>query len=247
MPTTLCFDLDNTLWDDDASLQACVLQVCEGLVAHLPPFDAPTLTRDYIRRSDEYWMSKRWDIELLPDARLQLWTETLAQYGCDDPQIVRQTRDAYTQYRGEHAVCYEETQEVIAGLHSRYRLAAITNGHGEVQRARLEQAGLARFFDAVVSATDIEAVKPSAAMFQHTLALVEARPTDAWHIGDSLNSDIAGALNAGLGGAIWLNRHGHARNESDPEPHHEVESLHGVLELLERVDGHDSSIPSSRA
>ncbi len=235
MPTTLCFDLDNTLWDDDASLQACVLQVCEGLVAHLPPFDALTLTRDYIERSDDYWLSKRWDVELLPDARLMLWTETLAQYGCDDPQVIRRTRDAYTAYRELHAICYEETLEVVASLHGRYRLAAITNGHGEVQRARLESAGLARFFDAVVSATDIEAVKPSAAMFQHTLSLVDARPEDAWHIGDSLGSDIAGARNAGLGAAVWLNRHGHTRAETDPEPHHEVESLRAFATLLEQL------------
>jgi putative hydrolase of the HAD superfamily len=237
MPTTLLFDLDNTLWDDDASLQACVMQVCEGLVAHLPPFDALTLTRDYIRRSDEYWRSKRWDVELLPDARLMLWTETLTAYGCDDPRVAEQTRDAYTTYRGEHAVCYDETRDVVAMLHGRYGLAAITNGHGEVQRARLRTAGLERFFDAVVSATDIAIVKPDPAMFDHTLGLVGATPQEAWHIGDSLGSDVAGARNAGLDAAVWLNRHGHIRAESDPEPHHEVESLRAFVALLERFEG----------
>jgi hypothetical protein len=29
MPTTLLFDLDNTLLDDDASLRACVRRVCD--------------------------------------------------------------------------------------------------------------------------------------------------------------------------------------------------------------------------
>jgi HAD superfamily hydrolase (TIGR01549 family) len=234
MPTTLLFDLDNTLWDDDASLEKCVLQVCEGLVAHLQPFDALTLTRDYIQRSDEYWLSKRYDVELLPDARLLLWTETLTAYGCDDPRIALQTRDAYTTYRGEHALCYDETQEVVAYLHGRYRLAAITNGHGEVQRARLRAAGLERFFEAVVAATDVELVKPDAAMFEHTLRLVGASPGQAWHIGDSLKSDVAGARNAGLGAAVWLNRHGHQRGEAGPEPHHEVESLRAFAALLER-------------
>ena len=236
MPKTLCFDLDNTLWDDDASLQACVMRVCGGLVAHLKPFDAFTLARDYIRRSDDYWLTKRWDVELLPDARLQLWTETLAAYGCDDPGVVLQARDAYTTYRHEHAVCYEDTQEVIARLHSRYRLAAITNGHGEVQRARLRVAGLEAFFAAVVSATDIDLVKPNAAMFLCLLAMVGASPRETWHIGDSLTADVQGARNAGLDAAVWLNRHGHRRTESDPEPHHEVESLKAFAALLERYE-----------
>ena len=234
MPTTLFFDLDDTLWDDDASLQACVLRVCEGLVAHLPPFDALTLTRDYIRRSDDYWTRQRWDVELIPDARLQLWTETLAVFGCDDPRIAEETRDAYTAYRHEHAICYDETQEVIASLHGRYRLAAITNGHGGVQRARLAIAGIERFFDAVVSATDIDAVKPDPAMFDHALKLVGAMARDTWHIGDSLGSDVAGAHNARLAGAVWLNRHGRSRADTDPEPHFEVGSLREFADLLER-------------
>jgi hypothetical protein len=37
MPTTLCFDLDNMLLDDDASLLACVRRMCDDLVPHLPP------------------------------------------------------------------------------------------------------------------------------------------------------------------------------------------------------------------
>ena len=237
MPTTLLFDLDNTLWDDDASLEQCVLRVCEGLVTHLPPFDALTLTRDYVRRSDDYWRSKRWDIELLPDARLMLWTETLAAYGCDNPNVAEQTRDAYTAFREEYAVCYGETRAVVAHLHGRYRLAAITNGHGEVQRALLRRAGLDPYFDAVVSATDIAAVKPDPAMFHHTLARLDAAPEETWHIGDSLGSDVAGALNAGLDAAVWLNRHGHQRAAGDAEPHHEVEDLHGLVSLLERYGG----------
>ena len=237
MPTTLCFDLDNTLWDDDASLVACVMRVCDGLVPHLPPLDAMTLTRDYIRRSDEYWLSKRYDVEVLPDARLKLWTETLTAYGCDNPRIAEQTRDAYTAYQQAFAICYDETPDVIAGLHERYRLVAITNGPGEVQRARLRVAGLDRFFAAIVAATDVDVAKPSAAMFEHALSLADATPKDAWHIGDSLGSDVAGARNAGLDAAVWLNRHGHRRAETDPEPHHEVESLRAFAALLERAGG----------
>ena len=179
-------------------------------------------------------MTKRYDVELLPDARLQLWTETLAAYGCDDPHVALQTRDAYTTYRGQHAICYDETREVVAHLHERYRLAAVTNGHGEVQRARLRAARLDAFFDAVISATDVELVKPHAGIFQHTLKVVGATPRDSWHIGDSLKSDIAGARNAGLDAAVWLNRHGHRRTDTDPEPHHEVDSLTAFAALLER-------------
>lgn len=234
MPTTLCFDLDDTLWDDGASLEACVLKVCEGLVAHLPPFDALTLTRDYIRRSDEYWFSNRYDVELLPDVRLRLWTEVLAAYGCEDPKVVVEARDAYAAQRQAFAVCYEETHDVIGRLAERYRLVAITNGPGEVQRCRMHVAGLDAYFTGVVAATDVELAKPDPAMFMHALKLAGATPADSWHIGDSLGSDVAGARNAGLEAAVWLNRDGRKRAESDPEPHHEVRNLREFSALLER-------------
>lgn len=234
MPTTLCFDLDDTLWDDGASLEACVLKVCDGLVPHLPPFDALTLARDYIRRSDEFWLSRRYDVELLPDARLQLWTEVLTDYGCDDPRVAIETRDVYTAQRQTFAVCYDETLEVVARLAEQFRLVAITNGPGEVQRHRLKVAGLDRYFAGVVAATDVELAKPDPAMFLHALKLTGASPEEAWHIGDSLGSDVAGALNAAFDAAVWLNRDGLTRAESDPKPHYEVEDLRQFAGLLER-------------
>lgn len=234
MPNTLCFDLDDTLWDDGASLHACVLQVCDGLVAHLPPFDAMALTQDYIQRSDEYWMTRRYDAEVLPDARLQLWTETLCNYGCNDPEIAAKARDAYAAHRRAFAVCYDETAEVISTLSQRYRLVAITNGPGDVQRARLQVAGLDGYFLGVIAATDVEVAKPSAAMFEHALRLVDSTPSDAWHVGDSLGSDVAGARNAGLDAAVWLNRNGMRRADTDPQPHHEIQSLRDLVSLLDR-------------
>ena len=35
-------------------------------------------------------------------------------------------------------------------------------------------------------------------------------PGEDWHVGDSLTSDVAGARNAGLAEAIWLDRAGNA-------------------------------------
>ena len=238
MPTTLLFDLDNTLWDDDASLQACVLRVCDDLRAHLAPFDAGVLTRHYIELSDTYWVNQPYDPALLPAARYGFWAQTLATIcGCDDPTVIQLARDAYTQYRYESAVCYDETHAVLEALHARYRLAAITNGVGEQQRARLESTGLHRYFDAVVASTDVEVAKPEAAVFHHTLRLLDARSHDAWHVGDSLVADVQGAHNAMLGAAVWLNRHAKAREETDPLPHHEVTSLQDFAALLQRFGG----------
>lgn len=234
-PTTLCFDLDNTLLDDDASLRACVRKVCDDLVSHLQPFDADAMAHHYITLSDAYWLNLgKYDPATLPETRLRFWSETLAAFGCDDPKVATLSRDAYSTYRYEFSVVYDDTEAVLAGLHRHFRLAVITNGVGEQQRARIRSAGLDKYFDAVVASTDVGAGKPDAAVFEHTLNLVGADPRETWHIGDSLSADVQGAYNAGLAAAVWLNRHAAQPHGAGPRPHHEVDSLVSFANLLDR-------------
>jgi FMN phosphatase YigB (HAD superfamily) len=63
----------------------------------------------------------------------------------------------------------------------------------------------------------------------------------AWHVGDSLASDVAGARMAGLGAGVWLNRNDAgrpARQDADPatsadaRPDYEITSLSELPALL---------------
>ncbi|MGH7292500.1 MAG: HAD hydrolase-like protein, partial [Myxococcota bacterium] len=54
---------------------------------------------------------------------------------------------------------------------------------------------------------------------------------NAWHIGDSLSADIAGAKAAGVA-AVWLNRSALARPDGAPVPDHEIRSLSELTALL---------------
>ena len=54
----------------------------------------------------------------------------------------------------------------------------------------------------------------------------------AWHVGDSLTSDVAGALSAGLT-AVHLNRANNVRPADSAKPDHEIGSLLELPQLLE--------------
>jgi FMN phosphatase YigB (HAD superfamily) len=58
-------------------------------------------------------------------------------------------------------------------------------------------------------------------------------PKAAWHIGDSLGADVAGARNAGLAEAIWVNRTGIALPPAAPRPTREISALRDLLPLLD--------------
>jgi putative hydrolase of the HAD superfamily len=56
----------------------------------------------------------------------------------------------------------------------------------------------------------------------------------AAHIGDSLTHDIAGARSVGIH-SIWLNRKRLSSIDAPHVPDFEIETLHDLLQCLERV------------
>lgn len=114
------------------------------------------------------------------------------------------------------------------------RTALVTNGPGPVQRAKLDRVGLTDAFDAVLVSAEVGSAKPDARIFHAALAELGVAPENAWHVGDTLAFDIAGARAAGVG-AVWLNRGGLERGAHEAEPHYEIAALHELTALFARA------------
>jgi putative hydrolase of the HAD superfamily len=61
---------------------------------------------------------------------------------------------------------------------------------------RLQETGLAPLVDGALASAEVGAAKPDGAIFAAALEL--AGTDDAWHVGDSVEADVEGALAAGL-------------------------------------------------
>ncbi len=69
----------------------------------------------------------------------------------------------------------------------------------------LARCEVAHFFDFFAYSDRVGSAKPSAKIFEFALSASGCRPAEAIHIGDKLATDIAGALNAGLGAIHFHN------------------------------------------
>ncbi len=65
-------------------------------------------------------------------------------------------------------------------------------------RTVLEQSGLSRLLDGAISSAEAGVAKPDPAIFTAALALVGGSAPDAFMIGDSVATDVAGAQAAGI-------------------------------------------------
>jgi 2-haloacid dehalogenase len=93
------------------------------------------------------------------------------------------------------------------------RLAILSNTDRDIIEHTLRQIGVP--FDAVVTAEDARAYKPSDAIFDFALEQLGTAPDDILHVAFGFKYDIGPAARHGMGTA-WVNRHAEPRPGDDP-------------------------------
>jgi putative hydrolase of the HAD superfamily len=130
----------------------------------------------------------------------------------------------------------QDAVPVLTALNPDYRLGIISDTGitpGRVLRRVLEAAQVLRFFRATVFSDETGYNKPHRRMFETALAALEGTPSEALHIGDLLETDVAGAHCMGMT-TMWLNRGG-PRPTRQYEPDFEVSSLPDLLDVLTAI------------
>ncbi|HUA49286.1 MAG TPA: HAD family hydrolase [Solirubrobacteraceae bacterium] len=89
----------------------------------------------------------------------------------------------------------------------------------------LQALGLEPLLDGILTSAEVGERKPAPAMFERALALVGGRPTQAIHVGDSFDEDVAGARAAGIE-AVLISRDG-----GEPAPG--VPTISSLAELVD--------------
>ena len=197
--TTLLFDLDNTLFDA-ASCEPAAFD-------HALASGGVTEPRRYWETFSEI-NAALWDAvvrqELTPNqVQARRFDDLVAAAGLDaDPEILA---GEYVKGMGAYGELYPGVHEVLDRLGQRAALALVTNGLGEVVRARINRLGLEPHFEAIVISGEVGTSKPGADIFDLAFAALNRPSKDtALMIGDSLSSDVAGAATYGIA-ACWYN------------------------------------------
>ncbi len=223
------FDLDGTLLDDDANWKRSVPATVNAVTDRHPHIDAEELEEAYFRNSRKVWDEIR-GAEVSPFGDMDAttistsaWNGALADIGIDDEEILNRAVGTYHRLRNTGLVAFDDVEECLGILRSKYRLGVITNGHAETQRPKLDSAVISGYFESVTT-VDIGHGKPQVEIFDHALNTLGVSANEAVYVGDYLFWDVGGANAAGMH-SIWLNRKGHEREAGEPEPDAEIKSL----------------------
>lgn len=140
-----------------------------------------------------------------PTYRQTAWSAALGELGVADLALADNLAAALVEERGRRNWVYPDVVPALNALRASYRLALVTNGSPDLQRAKLMESGLADYFDAVIVSGEIGAGKPEARPFALALDALGVTHTQAIMVGDSYDRDIIGGRNVGLRTA-WLRR-----------------------------------------
>jgi putative hydrolase of the HAD superfamily len=134
--------------------------------------------------------------------RRESWRSALAAVG-QDPEAAELLSARYIEgQRSGHPVL-PGAVDLVRQLAEAVPVALVTNGPPDIQRLKIEQAGVGPYLSAVVISGEIGVGKPDPAVFERALELVGTTAEHAVMIGDSWERDVAGALGVGIR-AVWI-------------------------------------------
>ncbi|HHG3102363.1 TPA: HAD family hydrolase [Vibrio parahaemolyticus] len=176
-------------------------------------------------------------VALLPDEnafRCGLIQTILAEDGIHiDAEQAQQAQHYFDSARMGAFTFFPGVKEMLMDLRKHYKLVVITNGPIFSQHPKLKATQMDEWVDHIIVGGEEPEEKPAASIFQKALNLVDIKPEEALHIGDSLAADIAGANNMGIL-SVWVNATG-ASNPTEITPNFEIRETVELKEILKTL------------
>ncbi len=119
-------------------------------------------------------------------------------------------------------------EELVRYLAKKYPLTVVTNGFIEVQYEKFDKSGLRNCFSHIVLSEEVGCQKPNPRIYEEALRMNGVSAEEAVMIGDSWNSDIQGAINAGID-QIWVRK----SQDSLPEGQSATYLVHTLSDVME--------------
>ncbi|MFL3651232.1 MAG: HAD-IA family hydrolase [Pseudoalteromonas sp.] len=200
--SVMSFDLDDTLYNNHPIIKAAV-KAQQDYLSALP---------SYLEQGPKYWQQCRNEAVLQsPDLadNVTKWRQhtlrlALSKLNLNADDIEHHANAAYNAFADARSkiVVSDDVLKLLDNLAEHFTLIAITNGNVEIEHFNLHNK-----FSLVLQAGMHGKAKPHKTLFDKAATHFDIPKSEILHIGDSLDTDVQGANNAGCQ-SVWLNDQG---------------------------------------
>jgi putative hydrolase of the HAD superfamily len=196
----LFFDLDHTLWDFEANSKLTLQELYNSLkLEEWGVDDFDRFHKNYLLHNDRLWERYRNGFIKVEELRWKRMWLTLLDFKIGNEQLARDMGNTFLELLPTRKLLFPHAVEILDYLsEKKYMLHLITNGFEKTQHSKLKNSGIDKYFNEVVTSESSNSLKPHKEIFDFAFAKTGAQKEESIMIGDSLEVDIQGAINAGI-------------------------------------------------
>jgi len=200
--TDVFFDLDHTLWDFDKNSEMAFDRIFKN---RFPEIKIQDFIAKYAPINQECWKLYQNDKITHLELRYNRLKFSFDALNIDiSDENINQIANDYIEFLTDNNHLFDGAIEVLDYLRPKYRLHIITNGFANVQDKKINNALLSGYFQTITNSELAGVKKPNSIIFDYAVNVAKASKQNSVMIGDCLDADVNGALNAGLD-AIFFN------------------------------------------
>jgi putative hydrolase of the HAD superfamily len=196
----LFFDLDHTLWDFDANARETLAELY--VVFELDdrintPFEE--FYPKYLYHNELMWDRYHHGLISADDLKWKRMWRTMLDFKIADEPLARELSAKFLEILPTKKILFPHTIEILNYLAAKnYVLHLITNGFEKTQRSKLVNSGLDNYFTHMITSEGSNSLKPKKEIFDFAMDKAKSALGESIMIGDNLDADIQGAINAGM-------------------------------------------------
>ena len=206
LPKAIFFDMDDTLLFVNVTAESAWKEACKLAIKEPKPYNTEEFLNQLNTVRNWYWSdAERHRVGRLDlhGARTAIIRMALEKLGCNDEQTANNIAANYANILDGALEFFPNAENTLKELvKKRVKLALLTNGAGEAQRAKIQRFKLGRYFSICLIEGELGYGKPDQRFFKMALDKLGVMPNQAWMVGDDLERDITGAQAAEIF-SVW--------------------------------------------
>ncbi len=229
--THIFFDLDHTLWDfEKNSEEAMGDAFLELKIQDFLQVDYATFNNSYKKINQKYWERFRKGFISRSDLRWKRMQSAFLEFKKNDDVLAAKLGEVYLENLPTKIHLFPHALEVLTYCKNKnYEMHLITNGFEDTQVKKITNAGIADFFDVMISSEIALCSKPNPKIFEYAMQRTNTTADKSIMIGDHFDVDIAGARDVGMD-QVYFNPE--KRTNNDGTATHEISCLSELYEIL---------------
>jgi putative hydrolase of the HAD superfamily len=194
------FDLDHTLWDFNANAKSALTDLYalfELDTKVTAPFE--DFYNKYLYHNEILWDKYHNGLITAEDLKWKRMYRTLLEFKIGDEPLSKALSGKFLELLPTKKILFPHTTEILDYLlNKKYVLHLITNGFEKTQWSKINNSGLTKYFTHMITSEASNSLKPKKEIFEYAMNKAGASLKESIMIGDNLDADIQGAINAGM-------------------------------------------------